>query len=286
MHSALQNIISVGIFCQRTSNSWNVHKDGGRMHAGQWHIIMRILPNWTPTRWHWHCCINVMSHRALWPGRDEAGLSCWSWVWLWGNSGQVLQIISAYQPCVSLGPLSTYQQQVWYLAKNDHMDLPKATFLVDLAKVITEWQAEGNMVIVTADMNNDIWVNPITAMLRTVGLTNGPTTLHQHPPAMHNKGSNPINGIFLPITLIKHCKSGYLAFGDAVPSNHQVLWLDIPAQCICPIKQVAIEHPPAQRLQCRDPRVMLKYNMLLWDSLNLSGMAARAQILALQNPTT
>jgi len=121
-------------------------------------------------------------------------------------------------------------------------------------------------------------------MLWTVGLADCPTTQHQQPPAMHNRGSNPIDGIFLPISLLDHCQSSYLAFGNAVPSNHQVLWLDIPSQCICPIKNVTIEHPLAQHLQCQDPRVVLKYNTILWDSLQHSGMAAWAQLLAVQAP--
>jgi len=136
-----------------------------------------------------------MSHQALWPGRDKAGLGCWSWVWLQGNSGQVLWIVSAYWPCFSSGPLFTYQQQVQHLAKNNCTDLLKATFLANLAKVIMEWQAEGNTVIVT-DMNDDIQLNPINAMLWTIGYTNGPTTQHHQPPATHNRGSNPIDGIF------------------------------------------------------------------------------------------
>jgi len=53
-------------------------------------------------------------------------------------------------------------------------------------------------------------------------------THHQSPPATHNHGSNPIDGIFLPITLVDQCRTGYLEFGEAVPSDHQALWLDIP----------------------------------------------------------
>ncbi len=51
---------------------------------------------------------NALSHKALKLGGDEMGLGRWSWVRLRGQSGQVLCIVSAYRPCYSVGPLSTY----------------------------------------------------------------------------------------------------------------------------------------------------------------------------------
>jgi len=80
----------------------------------------------------------------------------WSWSRLKGKEGNVLQVVSAYRPCVSYGPLLTYQQQVQYLARNNSTASPKELFLSDLAKAILEWQAEGAIVIVTTDMNEDV----------------------------------------------------------------------------------------------------------------------------------
>ena len=49
-------------------------------------------------------------------GRDEEGLSRWSWILLSGMNGHTTQIITAYNPCknknVNLG--MTYQQQQQY----------------------------------------------------------------------------------------------------------------------------------------------------------------------------
>jgi len=52
--------------------------------------------------------------------------------------------------------MSTYQQQVQYLMRTDRMDLPKKLFLQDILKAIMEWQAEGDSIILAADMNNNI----------------------------------------------------------------------------------------------------------------------------------
>jgi len=147
-----------------------------------------------------------------------------------------LRIVSAYRPCYSLGPLSTYQQQVRYLAKLNCTDSPKQKFLTDLEKEILTWQAKGDTVILAADMNEDVRSLAIQDMLWAVGLVDGPTTLHASPPVTYNRRTNPIDGIFLPSNLVDHCDSGYLAFSTAVPSDHRALWLDIPAKYMCPLE--------------------------------------------------
>ncbi len=120
-----------------------------------------------------------------------------------------------------MGPLSTYQQQVQYLARTNQTDSPKQLFLSDLTMAMMEWQAEGDLIILVADLNKDICDWKITQMLRSVGLVDIVMALHwQQPPATHNQGSTPINRIFVPVTLTEYCQVGYLVFGDAVPSNH------------------------------------------------------------------
>jgi len=81
----------------------------------------------------------------------------------------------------------------------------------------------------SGDMNDDIRSQKIQQKLRQSGLVEGLMTQHRFPPATHNQGSLPINGIFLPSVLLDHCKLGHLKFGEAILSNHRVLWIDIPA---------------------------------------------------------
>jgi len=144
-----------------------------------------------------------------------------------------------------------------------------------------EWQAEGDLIILFTDLNEDIRDRKTKQMLSTVGLVDIAMALHpQQPPATHNRGSALIDRIFVPVTLTKYCQAGYLAFGDTVPSDHHAMWLDIPAQLVCPHIAEPIEQPLACRLQCKDPRVVTKYNQILWELLHTSGMATRAQALA------
>jgi len=169
-----------------------------------------------------------------------------------------------------------------YLATQNNSESPKSVVLKELEKAIQGWQAEGDMVIVMADMNDDVRSAPIQGMIRAVGLVDGPTYHHSRPPATHNQGSLPIDGIFIPMTLVNQCNMGYLAFGEALPSDHHALWLDIPAQLVCLVQQEAIERPLARQLHCRDPRVVKKYNKVLWEALNKSRLATRAANLKQQ----
>ncbi len=101
---------------------------------------------------------------------------------------------------------------------------------------------EGNLVILAADLNKDIQDQKIQTMLKTVGLIAITMALHmQQPLATHNRGSLPIDGIFVPVTLLKICQVGYLTFGEAVPSNHQAVWVDILSHSVCSIKSEPIE---------------------------------------------
>jgi len=67
------------------------------------------------------------------------------------------------------------------------MHLPKKLFLQDILKAITEWQAEGDSIILPADMNEDIRDPKISTLLQSIGLIEASTHLNAtHPLATHN----------------------------------------------------------------------------------------------------
>jgi len=79
------------------------------------------------------------------------------------------------------------------------------------------------------DVNEDVWEDPVLAMATQTGLTDMVTTQHgDQAPNMHNQGSTPIDGIFVPTAFIPEIHSGYLAFGEGIPSDHRAVWIDIP----------------------------------------------------------
>jgi hypothetical protein len=100
----------------------------------------------------------------------------------------------------------------------------------------------------------------LTALLLPLGLVNLHLARHgPDAPPTYNRGSAPIDAVFVSPSLLD-CQSGYLGFGDAVASNHCCLWLDIPLAVAFGHELQPIPLPKARRLQCRDPRIVAKYN--------------------------
>jgi len=76
-------------------------------------------------------------------------------------------------------------------------------------------------VIILANMNNDVHTDPIHAAVTQMGFVEAITTQHgPNTPNTYNCRSKPIDGIFLKPELIQTITSGYLAFGEGIPSNH------------------------------------------------------------------
>jgi len=93
--------------------------------------------------------------------------------------------------------------------------------------------------------------------------------------------------VFLSQSLYLNIATQHTYFGDAVPSNHQAVWIDIPSQCICSTDHKPIVCTPARWQQCKDPWVINKYNQILWEQLQKTRLATergKKQIIA--SPTT
>jgi len=186
-----------------------------------------------------------------------------------------------YRPCKADGILTSYQQQLRTLGKLNRDSCPKQAILDDLAKQISEWQAAGDTVIVAADFNEDIRSDTIRGFFSKFGMSEVISSSNtEHLPAMHNRGSLPIDGIFVPDELIPFCRAGFLGFGEGVPSDHRTAWIDIPL----PLLHLCSDSTPvkaqARRLQCADPRIVLKYNNLLLNRLNNNNVFPRMKHLS------
>jgi len=131
-----------------------------------------------------------------------------------------------------------------------------------------------------ADMNEDVREDPVLTTATNMGLQDAVTTQHgKDAPNTHNRGSAPIDGIFLPLQLIHTIRSGYLAFGKGIPSDHCLIWVDIPAAAfrwLTPPEMVPLK---AQRLKCKDPRIVAQYNQELEKALTTSKLSERLQAL-------
>jgi len=173
--------------------------------------------------------MNKLSHKTTKPGDNTTGLGQWCWTCLRGKANHYLCIILVYHPCKADGHLTMYQQQVQWLSKQGKSICPHDQILADLTTQVAQWTLEGDTVIVLADINEDIRTEPITSAFRQMGLRETMTTQHGiQGPNTYNRGTNPIDGIFIPTHLLQEVTSGYLTFREGIPSNHQALWLDIP----------------------------------------------------------
>jgi len=214
-------------------------------------------------------CVNQVVHRALRPGDDTLGLGRWCWTRIRGPNGFFLRIISMYRPCFASGPLSTYQQHVRTLSQRQRYDCPRDAILTDLAKEMHLWQDMGDHLMVLTDFNDDVTASDARKWAADLGLVEAITYLNPGPaPPTFQRGSRPIDGIFIAPQLLPFAAGGYLAFGDAMPSDHRALWLDLHLPELCPQRPDTHIRPTARHLQCRDPRIVARYNEILLELLN------------------
>jgi len=150
--------------------------------------------------------------------------------------------------------LSTYQQHCRGLAKLDQSGCPRAVILQDLQGEIAAWQDAGEEIIVLTDFNDDVRLPWIRKFFGNMNLVEALTNLTGLPStATHNRGSNPINGIYVSTGLLLSLTGGYLAFDAAIPSDHWALWIDIPGTILGLDEEYRIHKAKVRRLQCRDP---------------------------------
>jgi len=144
------------------------------------------------------------AHCTTRPGDNITGLGRRSWVRIWGRDNHHLWIIVAYHLCKSNGHLTTYQQQIRWLATAGCTIWPRKKILDDLQEQVIQWHSDGDSVIIMADMNEDVREDPMLAVVTNMGVANAVTTQHGHQsPNTHNQRSAPIDCIFLPTNLIQ-----------------------------------------------------------------------------------
>jgi len=192
-------------------------------------------------------CINQVAHRTQQPGDDPTGLGRWCWTCIQGPNNFFLQRITMYRPCVLSGPLTTYQQHMRGLAKLNQFECPKKAILLDITQEIQSWQDLGNHIVLLTDFNDDINEPWVTHWVAILGLVEAIMSLHSDKaPQTFQRGSYPIDGIFIAPQLLQKLAGGYLSFGDAIPSDHCTIWLDLDLPEICSMHQELHTRPQAR----------------------------------------
>ena len=209
------------------------------------------------------------SGRVCGSGVDPTGLGRWTWIRLRGHHNSHVRIFSAYRPVANTRDLGSVwnQQQSFFLASDPpRMDDPRRAFLVDLQRDLQIAYDDGDHILVALDANEPtLWRpgNVLERLLQPFALTDMHLARHSRTdaPPTHNRGSRPIDAIF-GTTALQSAPSGYLPFGSG-PGDHRPLWVDLSSSTLFGTAGRTIPPSRGRKLQCRDPRVVAKYQRSL-----------------------
>ena len=197
--------------------------------------------------------------------KDKTGLGRWTTMLLKGGTGVQTRIICGYNPCRSgrEAHRTSYNQQrryqIWQ--QHDHITCPRVKFREDLGKLLKEWRAAGDRIIVCLDANENIYTQALGKLLtdpeglgmievvgRYTGKRIGPT---------HFRGKLPIDGIWATpdITVANACimPAGY-GIGD-----HRLFVIDFHTASLVGSGPPRERRAASRRLNTRLPHVVKKY---------------------------
>ena len=108
--------------------------------------------------------------------KDSSGLGRWTTMLLKGSSGVQTRIICGYNPCKSnhQDNSTSYSQQRWHqIWQGDHIIRLRVKFREDLGKLLQEWRARGDKLVVCINANENIYTQALGGMVEAVGAYTG-----------------------------------------------------------------------------------------------------------------
>ena len=171
-----------------------------------------------------------VSFFAMGAGSDKAQLGRWTWSRFRGKGDIVFRCVSLYRPSNSRnGEETVYQQHKEYLQRQNDDRCPRAAFLEDLDDEMAEWLAEGDQLLVTGDINDNIFSQEISDLFAKHNMRNIIFDRHdpqQAPTTYYRTRSNRIvDGMWATPNIVAE-RCGYLEPGE-FPGNHSLIWADI-----------------------------------------------------------
>jgi hypothetical protein len=219
-----------------------------------------------------------IAHRNITTGKDPTNLGRWSWIRIQGKEGQSVRIATAYRPCESPGASTVFHQQARGLSKTDDHRNPLDAFLQDLAQAIKVWKEAGDHIIIGMDANEDVRNGEVNTMFEGLGLREAILDKHKDksPPATQNRNTKrqPIDGIWISSCLFISA-GGYLPFGDACPSDHRMIWIEIQYSIAFGQSSPEIAKIKPKRLKTSDPRLVKKHNIQVKRAMRDTGFRKR-----------
>jgi hypothetical protein len=216
--------------------------------------------------------INTACHRIILSGVDPTKMGRWSWSLFRGKNNLQVRIVTLYRPVFSTGATSTYQQQKRHQLEHDIDTCPREQLLLDLTREITQWNSDGNRIIVMGDFNDDVRGSTILQTFKKLDMKEAIITKHgNNAPNTFNNGSVPIDGIFISNEL-SILAGGYTSTKWGMASDHRLLWLDIMEVELMGTTAPPVWRPKARRLKTDDPKVVnsflhIRNKMMLQDNM-------------------
>jgi len=145
--------------------------------------------------------------------------------------------------------------------------------MVELLVEIKEWRVAGEQLVILGDFNDNTSQVTFKQWFQELGLVDALAHLHGQPTwPTHNRGSHPINTIYISPELLQGTTGGYLGFDDGLLSDHRGMWIDLQMEVIFgSCNQLGVTSQ-ARQLKCIDPRVITRYNQRLLAELQKEDM--------------
>ena len=222
------------------------------------------------------CAIEDIAHRVIDQGQDPTGLGRWAWLLLEGKQHHHLRILSVYCPVDSIGPETVSEQHRRHLYLVDRDEEPCDAIYKDLFQAVTEWKDQGDHIVIGIDANEDVRTGDTLNTFWAMGMKDLVLQAHGHrsPPATcaKNHSRQPIDAIFATPG-IRLVAGGYSEFNSGCPSDHRYLWVDISFQDAFGYHSPPLVAPATQWLQTKNPKMTLRYNQKLRQTLQNDGLA-------------
>jgi hypothetical protein len=218
---------------------------------------------------------NDTIHRIVERGGDPSGLGRWTWILLEGKQRHRLRLLTAYRPVESRGADSVNQQHWREFTKIGRDADPRTAILEDLFSLLSRWKEQGDSIIVGMDANEDVRNGSVHDMFQTLDMRE--VILEKHrttsPPATYNRNfqRKPIDGVWASLS-INPLSSGYLPFGDAAPSDHRALWIDITYVEAYGYNVQRLNPPKPRKLTMKNPKMIDSFNSQFRDQLTRNGL--------------
>jgi len=139
---------------------------------------------------------------------------------------------------------------------------------------IKEWKAAGEQLMILGDFNDDTSQVAFKRRFQELGLVDALAHLHGQPTwPTHNRGSNPIDAMYISPELLQGATGGYLGFDEGLLSDHRGMWLDLQLEVVFGSSDRLGVTSQARWLKCDDPQVITRYNQRLLAELRKEKVA-------------